>query len=128
MMMESSTIQKQLAIDQHSRQADEFHDRYKVLDEDAYKNCFTYSRMRLNLWLDRFLPPSGAGLRLLDVGCGTGYHLSRYRERGFEVAGIDGSEDMLMHARAANPDIEFLQSDVDKIPYPDASFDLILSI
>ena len=126
--MERSGLQKQLAIETHSIQADEFNDRYKSLGEDAYKNCFTYSRMRLNNWLDRFLPESGAGTRLLDVGCGTGYHLARYRERGFEVAGIDGSEGMLGHAREANPDIEFLQSDVDKIPYPDSSFDIVLSI
>jgi len=126
--METGGLQKQLAIETHSSQADDFNDRYKALGEDAYKNCFTYSRMRLNRWLDRYIPENGSGLRLLDVGCGTGYHLSRYRERGFEVAGVDGSEGMLVHARQANPDIEFLQSDVDKIPYPDGSFDLVLSI
>jgi ubiquinone/menaquinone biosynthesis C-methylase UbiE len=126
--MESTETQKQLAIDQHSIQATEFAERYKQLDEDSYRSCFTYSRKRLAALLDPEIPARGEGLRLLDVGCGTGHHMASLRERGFIVAGVDGSPEMLEQARANNPDAEIKLSDVESLPFPDASFDFILCI
>jgi ubiquinone/menaquinone biosynthesis C-methylase UbiE len=128
MNIQDDVFQKQLAIDQHSRQADEFSSRYDAGSENAYRSCFTYSRKRLDLWLDRLLPARGDGLRLLDVGCGTGHHMSQMRERGFEVAGVDGSEEMLRHARANNPGAEVHSSDVESLPLPDDSFDYIVCV
>src|SRR5687767_1952325 len=107
--------QKQLAIEQHSIQADQFARRYETAE--AYQSCFPYSRKRLDVWLERYLPQRGDGLRMLDVGCGTGSHMARYRARGFEVAGIDGSEEMLDHARANNPGSEIRRADVEAIPF-----------
>ena len=120
--------QNQLAIDQHSRQADEFLSRYQALTENAYRSCFTYSRNRLNVWLDRLLPKDGKGLRLLDLGCGTGNHIARYGTRGFETAGVDGSEKMLEHARVANPSAILELADVEHIPFDEASFDFVLCV
>jgi ubiquinone/menaquinone biosynthesis C-methylase UbiE len=115
------------AIDVHSAQADEFVLGYQELAADPYANCFAYSRHRLEGWLDRLLPPA-AGRRLLDVGCGTGHHLARMRARGFEVAGVDGSTEMLARARALNPDVDLRVAEVDALPFPDASFDVALCI
>ena len=124
----NTLAQKRNAIEQHSRQAEEFAERYRVLEKNAYQSCFTYSRRRLDVWLDRCLPHSGAGYRLLDVGCGTGNQMARYAQRGFEVAGVDGSAEMLAQARALNPDLDIRQADVEAIPFPDNSFDFILCI
>ena len=126
--MSSIEIQKQRAIDQHSIQAEEFARRYEELSEEAYRSCFAYSRRRLDRLLERYLPPQGAGLRLLDIGCGTGHHMSSLRGRGFTVAGVDGSEDMLAHARANNPGAEIRHADVEELPFPDHSFDFIVCI
>src|SRR4051812_29820560 len=111
----SSEVQKKRAIDTHSEQANEFASAYRSLAQDPYGSCFTYSRRRLALLLDRLLPPSGDGRRLLDVGCGTGHHLAALQQRGFEVSGIDGSPDMLAQARALNPTIELKLADVDAL-------------
>jgi SAM-dependent methyltransferase len=62
------------------------------------------------------------------VGCGTGHHLADLRQRGFEVAGMDGSEAMLEHARRSNPGIELRQGDVEQLPFPDRHFDLVLCV
>ena len=124
----SDELQKKLAIDTHSDQAELFASRYDVIKESPYQNCFTYSRLRLNILLDKYLPKSGDGLKLLDVGCGTGYHLARYKERGFEITGVDGSPEMLKQARIANPEIEFQQCDVDHIPLEDKTYDVIMCI
>jgi ubiquinone/menaquinone biosynthesis C-methylase UbiE len=121
-------IQKQRAIATHSDQAELFATRYEVIRQDPYQNCFVYSRKRLNEWLDKFLTARGDGLQMLDVGCGTGYHMARYRERGFALTGVDGSAEMLQQAREINPTMAFHQGDVDKLPLPDNTFDLILCI
>lgn len=120
--------QKQSAIDQHSRQAQEFVDRYRILERDAYGSCFTYSRRRLDVWLARILPKSGNGLRLLDVGCGTGHQLERLAQQGFHVSGIDGSPEMLARAQTRNPGVDIRQADVEAIPFPDGSFNFVLCI
>lgn len=126
--MVSSEVQKQRAITTHSQQATLFASRYEVIAQDPYQNCFVYSRKRLNEWLDKFLPARGDGKTMLDVGCGTGYHLARYQARGFQLTGVDGSAEMLRQARAHNPDIEFHQSDVDRMTLPDARFDFALCL
>lgn len=49
----------------------------------------------------------GRRVRLLDLGCGNGYVTSRLAERGYDVVGVDVSEDGLIQARAAHPHLEF---------------------
>jgi SAM-dependent methyltransferase len=123
--MIADELQKQQAIETHSQQAGEFAASYDSLERDAYATCFNYSRHRLNGWLDRLLPARGDGMRLLDVGCGTGHHLVRFRRLGFEVVGTDGSAEMLARARENNPGVEFHQGDVEQLPFEDASFDYL---
>jgi ubiquinone/menaquinone biosynthesis C-methylase UbiE len=119
---------KQPAIDQHSRQADEFAARYRVLEEDPFRSCFLYSRKRLDAALRKHLPPDGTGLRVLDVGCGTGHQMAKLRESGFAVAGIDASAEMLVHARNLNPASEVKLADVESIPFESERFDFVLCV
>ncbi|HTG16266.1 MAG TPA: class I SAM-dependent methyltransferase [Blastocatellia bacterium] len=128
MHVDPAELQKQLAIGQHSRQAEEFADRYRELDSSIYRSCFAYSRWRLDALLDRYLPKRGEGRRLLDVGCGTGHHMASLCKRGFEVAGVDGSEEMIAHARTNNPEAQIECSDVDQLPFADGSFDFVLCV
>jgi len=116
------------AIRVHTEQATLFRDRYETLPEDPYASSFAYSRHRLHLQLDRRLPPPSPGARLLDLGCGTGHHLLWARGRGYEVAGTDGSEAMLVEARRLNPSSELRLAPADALPFPDASFDALLCI
>lgn len=119
---------KREAIDTHSRQSGEFAEAYERLRADPYRDCFAYSRHRLAAALARELPARGDGLRLLDVGCGTGHHLADWRERGFDASGVDGSPEMLEQARQRNPAADLRLSDVDRLPYPDGQFDVAVSI
>jgi SAM-dependent methyltransferase len=56
--------------------------------------------------LGDMLPP---GARWLDVACGTGWFLSRFPE--VERCGLDLSEPMLVHARAALPGVPLVLGD-----------------
>lgn len=116
------------AVDVHSRQAAEFAASYEAYERDPYGSCFTYSRWRLAQSLDRFLPAVGGGRRALDVGCGTGHHLDNLARRGFDVAGIDGSAEMLAEARRLIPSAELHEADVAGLPYADRCFDLAVCI
>lgn len=126
--MATQQVQKKEAIQTQSDRADQFAESYETLETEAYEDCFKYSRHRLHQLLEKYLPQNGNGLRLLDAGCGTGHHIAQLRTRGYEVAGVDASKEMLEHARVNNPDSIILEADVEEIPLPDASFDIILSI
>ncbi len=69
-----------------------------------------------------------AGARVLDVPCGTGRIAVPLAERGFVVSGLDISETVLAHARAAAPELDFRQGDMRELPWPDGSFDAVLNL
>lgn len=70
-----------------------------------------------------------AGDSVLDVGCAKGFMLHDFKELipGIKVAGIDISDYAIAHAM---DDVKpFVQvANATKLPYPDKSFDLVISI
>lgn len=72
--------------------------------------------------------PPREGMRVLDIGCGTGIHLSLYQQAGCEVFGIDASPAMLDVARKRLGDRADLRlGDAAAMPYQDGQFDLIMT-
>jgi malonyl-CoA O-methyltransferase len=65
--------------------------------------------------------------RALDVGTGTGAGARAIRERfpSAEVVGVDVSPAMLAEARRLVPSVSFAEGDASKLPFDDASFDLV---
>jgi SAM-dependent methyltransferase len=61
---------------------------------------------------------------LLDTACGTGLHLRAFSRHFEEVAGLDGSEEMLELARARVPGLRTWRSDLREAAL-DARFDVI---
>jgi len=70
------------------------------------------------------------GLRIVDIGCGTGRHAVRLARAGARVTGVDFSAGMLRQAQD-RPDAEsvrFLRHDVTRpLPFAARSFDIVLS-
>jgi ubiquinone/menaquinone biosynthesis C-methylase UbiE len=72
--------------------------------------------------------PPKKGMKVLDIGCGTGAQLAIYQKEDCEVFGIDLSEPMLRVARENLGNESVLTNgDASKIPYPEHTFDLVLS-
>lgn len=66
------------------------------------------------------------GLRVLEVGCGSGYFLSRFLEYGAaHAAGIDLMEERIAKARARDPRLELVAGDASELPWPADSFDIV---
>lgn len=75
----------------------------------------------------KMFPPQ-AGMKVLDIGCGTGAHLKLYQNAGCEVYGVDASPSMFGQAKeklGEEANLHF--GDASNMPYPDNQFDLITS-
>ncbi len=66
---------------------------------------------------------------VLDVGCGTGYLTGKVSEFFAEsqITGIDFSSDMLEMAACQHDDITWVLGDGNDLPFPDDSFDILIS-
>ncbi|WP_164670923.1 class I SAM-dependent methyltransferase [Virgibacillus doumboii] len=70
------------------------------------------------------------GSSILDIGCGDGYGSYKLYKSGYNVTGMDISQEMIMRAkkRVHNDEINFLQGDVGNLPFADNSMDGIMAI
>jgi len=69
----------------------------------------------------------GPGVRVLDVGTGTGAVAAAALERGAVPVGLDLAEEMVAAARERHPEIEFRQGDAEEMPFGDGMFDAVLA-
>lgn len=75
------------------------------------------------------IPP---GIRLLDVACGAGQLTIPAARRGIHVTGLDLAANLVQQARTKAADeglkIQADEGDAENLPYPDASFDVVMSL
>lgn len=69
----------------------------------------------------------GAGMRVLDLCCGTGVLAGAAAARGAVIHGLDFSPAMLAVARSRLPAVTFVEGDGEAPPFPDASFDAVVA-
>jgi len=70
-----------------------------------------------------------SGRKLLDVGCGGGYLCEEFAKTGFDVTGIDPSQNTLKaakeHADQSRLCIAYEKGRAEAIPFSDSSFDYV---
>ncbi len=121
------------AVSQHSpdtsgdpspawRQVDEGWGRravdFATLCEPA--NCREYVALHHHLGV-------GPGDRLLDMACGAGLAVELATAVGATCSGIDASPRLIAVARDRNPHADLRVGDMQDLPWPDASFDVVTS-
>lgn len=65
------------------------------------------------------------GARALDVGAGTGISTRRLRDRGAAVVAVEPGPGMAAELRRTLPDVPLVRGDGNRLPFADASADLI---
>jgi ubiquinone/menaquinone biosynthesis C-methylase UbiE len=65
--------------------------------------------------------------RALDVGCGEGRFCRMLKERRIPVVGIDPTATLITQARQRDLDGDYRVARAEALPFPDASFDLVIS-
>lgn len=68
------------------------------------------------------------GSKILDVGCGTGHLAAELARRGYQSWGTDIAEAMVQHAKEHYDPERFQVADIEKIPFPDNTFDGIVCL
>lgn len=96
----------------------------RYAEYDAF--AWTYNRYWGRDAVQRFLPvleklvlphlPPDA--HVLDLCCGTGQLAQALAERGYQVTGIDGSEEMIRFARINAPNVDFIIEDARQFHLP----------
>jgi SAM-dependent methyltransferase len=77
-------------------------------------------------FVDSLIRETGVGGgRLLDVACGSGRHAAEFSSLGWDVTGVDLSEELLELARSNAPTAHFLRQDMRHLRVPGAPFDAI---
>ncbi|MFO7973857.1 MAG: class I SAM-dependent methyltransferase [Candidatus Hydrogenedentota bacterium] len=72
-----------------------------------------------------FLGPATSGMRLLDIGCGTGHWSGFFASLGYNVAGVDVAPEMIQVAHNRTmPGVATQVADARFLPFQDASFDV----
>jgi ubiquinone/menaquinone biosynthesis C-methylase UbiE len=100
------------------------------LSGDAPSLYNRFAIRAMEQWTDDLIRQANCkdGERVLDVACGTGFVTLRIKEvsgADCELTGLDVNEGMLNAARK-NPGVNWQLGSATAMPFPDASFDVVL--
>lgn len=98
---------------------------------ELYDKAFTDIRVRRDewKWLNEHLPEGE--LSVLDIGCGNGALLNALSGRISMGRGVDESSAIIDRARKKNAglsNLEFSKIDGPRLPFPDDTFDIVISL
>ena len=100
---------------------------FDVLETFTSEQLAQAKRDIISSWVNQTHPPTGFE-KALDLGTGTGKSLGALEGNAEKVVGIDRNAKLLAIAKEkAGPNTKIIQSEVDKLPFGDSSFDLATS-
>lgn len=96
--------------------------RYEVAHDDEDRATF---QAKTGISLSEL-----AGLRVLDAGCGGGRYCKVAAEADANVVGVDYTHAVNKAAQLCShlPNVQFIQADLKRLPFPPESFDFVFSI
>jgi 2-polyprenyl-3-methyl-5-hydroxy-6-metoxy-1,4-benzoquinol methylase len=119
----SDAGRRSVAADQLPQQYDRWHEERDVPEDDHYDQPWQV--------LARTHMGPVRGLKVLEIGCGRGGFARYLLEQGADLVAADFSETALEIAQrrlVASPKCEILVADIQDIPFPPETFDVVVSL
>ncbi|HEY9833805.1 MAG TPA: class I SAM-dependent methyltransferase [Stenomitos sp.] len=93
-------------------------------------NAHSFLMAPLLSMLPRSTHSQGQKLRVLDLGCGNGSLSHAIAQQGYDVVGVEDSEQGVTIAKKTFPDCHFIQASIYDLPYTDLqnSFDVVIAV
>jgi len=88
----------------------------------------THEQLAMQYCRYRLAGDMGEGRAILEIGCGSGMGLAYLRQRAARVVGGDYTQALLDEARAHLERAPVARFDAQALPFPDASFDVVLML
>jgi SAM-dependent methyltransferase len=120
-LLDDPTLADHFGVDVARRPSQAGYAAWASTYDDPDNGLFALDEPAVNAILDT-LPVGDA----LDAACGTGRFSVVLAERGHRVIGVDSSPEMLEVACAKLPNADFHLGELDDLPVPDASVDVIV--
>ena len=106
-------------------------DRWYTAFDDPVALLRAESRTKIP-WVLEKLYASGLpfGSALLDVGCGAGFMSNAFAVEGFQITGVDLSEESLEVAKRydSTKTVRYLKADALQLPFQDGQFDAVIAM
>lgn len=105
--------------------------KYEYFYQDSnLTSTHSFLMARLLSMLPRSTNPQCQKIRVLDLGCGNGSFSYAIAQQGYEVVGIEESEQGFTIASSSFPDCHFIQASIYDLPYAELhnSFDVVISV
>lgn len=112
-------IEKALALTPGEKALADLHALYEKIKFEEYKPNEALLAYETELIVQK-LPQSGL---VLDIGMGTGRHLTKLTEKGMHVTGFDFVRRHAQVAKQANPESQVAVADWHALPFANGSFD-----
>lgn len=117
-------------VEGFEKKTNEFDTREDITEiyDDYYVNIYddlVFNKTKNNYEVGKLLLLSKPNekSKFLDIGSGTGHHVSSLKAHGHNAIGIDISPDMVKKAKQTYPDLEFKRADaLDPMIFPAQSF------
>src|SRR5258706_11029062 len=104
----------------------------RIIIENFQSNQESYLLYLMHLVTYKYSLSYVAGKKVLDYGCGSGYGTALISDACSQIIGADVSLEAIAHAKDhfSAPNLSYLQikkAEVAPLPFPDSSFDVVLS-
>ena len=104
---------------------------YQYTYEDSnLANAHSFLMAPLLSMLPQSTNPQGQKIRILDLGCGNGSLSNLLAKKGYEVVGVEESEQGFTIASKNFPNCHFIQASIYDLPYAKLqnSFDVVIAV
>jgi len=115
-------MRKKYIVKKANRDSDFWEDNWlKTNLEDAVRFC---AQSPVRPVLDMHFPRNG---KILEGGCGPGYFVIYYKQKGYDIEGVDFAHEAIKRTLSIYPDMPLKEGNVFNLDYPDNYFNAYYS-